>query len=130
MKQRRCEFLLKKEDDHGIYTDMLSEAKEGGFTYSEFTTPKQGSDKGNQLEYNIHIFNQSEFTMSFDDLFEFLKKQIPEDDNLRSDKLRNYLIEKNIKYEINTFTISCVYKSPKDKDKLNAVLKEINLELN
>jgi hypothetical protein len=61
---------------------------------------------------------------------EFLKKQIPEDDNFRSDKLRNYLIEKNIKYEINTFTISCVYASTKDKDKLDAVLKEINLGLN
>jgi hypothetical protein len=48
----------------------------------------------------------------------------------RSDKLRNYLIEKNIKYEINTFTISCVYASPKDKDKLDAVLKKISLELN
>ena len=130
MKQRRCEFLLKKEDDRGIYTDMLSEAKEGGFTYSEFTTPKQGSDKGNQLEYNIHIFTQPEFTMSFDELFEFLKKQIPEDENLRSDKLRNYLIEKNIKYKINTFTISCVYDSPKDKDKLGTILKEINIELN
>ena len=58
MKQRRCEFLLKKEDDLGIYTDMLSEAKEGGFIYSEFTTPKQGPDKGNKLEYSIHIFTQ------------------------------------------------------------------------
>ena len=61
---------------------------------------------------------------------EFLKKQIAEDNNFRSDKLRNYLIEKNIKYEINTFTISCVYASPKDKDKLDAVLKKISLELN
>jgi hypothetical protein len=130
MMKRRCEFLLEKEDDLGIYKDMLSEAKEGGFNYSEFTTPKQGPDKGNQLEYSIHIFTQPEFIMSFDELLEFLKKQIPEDDNFRSDKLRNYLIEKNIKYEINTFTISCVYDSPKDKDKLDAVLKKISLELN
>ena len=129
MMQRRCEFLLEKEDDRGIYTDMLSEAKEGGFAYSEFTTPKQGPDKGNQLEYCIHIFPQPEFTMSFDELLGFLKKQIPEEDNFRSDKLRNYLIEKNIKYEINTFTISCVYESPKDKDKLNAVLRETDLRL-
>jgi len=129
MMQRRCEFLLEKEDDRGIYTDMLSEAKEGGFAYSEFTTPKQGPDKGNKLEYSIHIFSQPEFTMSFDELLEFLKKQIPEEDNFRSDKLRNYLIEKNIKYEINTFTISCVYESPKDKDKLNAVLRETDLRL-
>lgn len=129
MMQRRCEFLLEKEDDRGIYSDMLSEAKEGGFAYSEFTTPKQGPDKGNKLEYSIHIFPQPEFTMSFDELLEFLKKQIPEEDNFRSDKLRNYLIEKNIKYEINTFTISCVYESPKDKDKLNAVLRETDLRL-
>jgi len=130
MKQRRCKFLLEKEDDLGIYTDMLSEAKEGGFAYSEFTTPKQGPDKGNKLEYSIHIFTQPEFTMSFDELLEFLKKQIPEDDNMRSDKLRNYLIEKNIKYEINRFTMRTIYESPKDKDKLNAALKEIDLGLN
>ena len=43
MMERRCKFLLEKEDDLGTYKDMLSEAKEGGFTYSEFTTPKQGS---------------------------------------------------------------------------------------
>jgi hypothetical protein len=130
MKQRRCEFLLEKEDDLGIYKDMLSEAKEGGFAYSEFTTPKQGPDKGNQLEYCIHIFPQPEFTMSFDELLGFLKKQIPEEDMMRSDKLRNYLIEKNIKYEINNFTMKAIYKSPKDKDKLNAALKEIDLGLN
>ena len=130
MKQRRCEFLLEKEDDLGIYKDMLSEAKEGGFAYSEFTTPKQGPDKGNQLEYSIHIFPQPEFTMSFDELLGFLKKQIPEEDMMRSDKLRNYLIEKNIKYEINNFTMKAIYESPKDKDKLNAALREIDLGLN
>ena len=130
MKQRRCEFLLEKEDDLGIYKDMLSEAKEGGYAYSEFTTPKQGPDKGNQLEYSIHIFPQPEFTMSFDELLGFLKKQIPEEDMMRSDKVRNVLIEKNIKYEINNFTMKAIYKSPKDKDKLNDALKEIDLGLN
>lgn len=130
MNQRRCKYLLEKEDDLGIYQDMLFEEKEGGFTYSEFTEPKQGPNKGKKLEYSIYIFAQPEFTMSFDEFLEFLKKQIPEEDNFRSDQLRNYLIANNIKYEINTFTMTCVYESPKDKDKLDAVLKEINLRLN
>ena len=44
--------------------------------------------------------------------------------------LGNTALTENIKYEINTFTISCVYDSPKDKDKLDTALKEINIGLN
>lgn len=50
-------------------------ANEGGFTYLELTTLKQGPDKGNRLKYSIHIFTQPEFTMSFDELLEFLKNK-------------------------------------------------------
>ena len=76
MNQRRCEYLLEKEDDLGTYQDMLSEPKEGGFAYSEFTAPKQGPNKGKTLEYSIYIYTQPEFNMSFDEFLEFLKKQL------------------------------------------------------